>query len=407
MKYEVIGWTSDSDPKYPHHKTITECVERAIIEEIRKHGYCFGGDAHEEYCPVLNDGTLVSYSWRGWGRVMARAWGTFDDGYDYMQYYMNMLIKEDCISYPKPEVDDSRIVPKETLKETFVYHLEDAPFDAIRNGKKRFEIRLFDEKRKLMDIGDSIRFVRVGHEEDSFCVTVRNMIVEPGFKELFTTTHWDKEKEKLRSVPRFDPEVLGFGKTATVREMVLGMRQYYSEEDEKKYGVIAIEISDPEQEIEFREDSAVRRRKRQHTCKTYFSVCFEFDVARNAELLKARRDCSPEEIGIFRKDEVEAFIKEAFGVVPRWDRHHFVIGYNDTYDIDVNQMLHVTLKDLFGKQDQIRELQQKFPVTTVLEIIPHIIADSEEPKQCLSPDRDILDFLSESGTALDLDYYIF
>ncbi|MDE7379896.1 MAG: hypothetical protein K2N14_02475 [Clostridia bacterium] len=42
-----------------------------------------------------------------------------------------------------------------------------------------------------------------------------------------------------------------------------------------------------------------------HSCKTYFAVQLEFDREKNIALLRERRDCTPEEIGIFSKDEVE------------------------------------------------------------------------------------------------------
>ena len=86
-----------------------------------------------------------------------------------------------------------------------------------------------------------------------------------------------------------------------------------------------------------------------HKCKTYFSVWFKFDFQKNMAFLKERRQSRPEEIGIFNKDEVEKYIVDTFGTVPDWCRHHFVLGNNENYDVDVNEMLRVTLKDFIGK----------------------------------------------------------
>lgn len=36
--------------------------------------------------------------------------------------------------------------------------LNDSPFDRIKSGKKIIDIRLFDEKRKLLNLGDIIHF---------------------------------------------------------------------------------------------------------------------------------------------------------------------------------------------------------------------------------------------------------
>jgi len=143
-----------------------------------------------------------------------------------------------------------------------------------------------------------------------------------------------------------------------------------------------------------------------HTCKTYFSVNFEFDRQKNTEFIKRRCDCKPEEIGIFNKEQAEQYIKDNFDVIPEWRRHRFVIGCNENYDVDVNAMLRETLKNLFGKEDKIRDMQKLFGVTATLEIVPYIVAGSEEPNPYLSLDGDIIEFLYKSGTAMDLDYYV-
>ena len=36
--------------------------------------------------------------------------------------------------------------------------LNDAPFETIKNGKKTIELRLYDEKRRKIKIGDTICF---------------------------------------------------------------------------------------------------------------------------------------------------------------------------------------------------------------------------------------------------------
>ena len=151
-----------------------------------------------------------------------------------------------------------------------------------------------------------------------------------------------------------------------------------------------------------------KKAQEKHSCKTYLAVCFDIDIQKNAELLRERRDCHyclPEEIGIFNKREVEEYIVGELGITPEWNRHHFVIGYNENYNIDVNEMIRVTLKDLFGKEDKINELCKNFGVTVVLEIVPYIITESDVPSQILSLDRDIIEFLYQSGVEMDLDYY--
>lgn len=182
MKYEVICWASCTNTLFPNHSPVTACVELAVRKEIIAHGYCFGGDAHEDYCPVLSDGTLVSLSWRGWGGLMARARGENGD-YDYMHYYMNALIDHAQLKYPPDEYPKpDRIVPRLTLAEKFEMHLRDDMFDAMARGTKRVEFRLFDEKRKAIDIGDYIEFHGKGGR---LLKRVADLYADTDFKELF------------------------------------------------------------------------------------------------------------------------------------------------------------------------------------------------------------------------------
>lgn len=143
-----------------------------------------------------------------------------------------------------------------------------------------------------------------------------------------------------------------------------------------------------------------------HTCKTYFSVNFNFDTNKNETLSKECSDCLPEDIGIFNKTQVEKFIIDNFDVQPKWRRHRFLLDVNEIYSVDVNDMIRITLKNLLGKENKIKELCQSFGVKTSLVVVPYIASETEEAKQNLSLDKDIIDFLYESGTSIDLDYYV-
>lgn len=232
MRYEVIGWTDSETSEYPLHKHITAPVDAAIIKEIRKHGYLFGGDFHEQCCPVLNDGTYVSYSWRGWGRIMALAHGLEEK--DYMIAYMDELINPEMRKYPKIDVlDDSRIVLKESLTDTHIMPLSEEMSIAIKEGTKTVEVRLFNEESKRIDIGDYIEFIRENKEE-VIKVRVCNLVIRESFKELF-----ERDIDFKNTELRFTPEQLGAPTNSTVDSLIKGMYQCYTEEQEKKYGVIA------------------------------------------------------------------------------------------------------------------------------------------------------------------------
>lgn len=122
-----------------------------------------------------------------------------------------------------------------------------------------------------------------------------------------------------------------------------------------------------------------------HTCKTYF-------------VFQLNDSCN--------KDKVEQAIIDQLGVKPVFNRRSFEIGCNEAYSVHVSDMVRVTIKGLKGKEEEIIDIKRRFNLTTCLEIVPYIVADSEQSNQCLSLDDDIIEFLYKSGTAMDLDYYI-
>ena len=238
MKYEVIGWTNCGNQSYPQHKYITACVDAAIIKEIREHGYFFGGDVHENYCPVLNDGTYVSYSWRGWGRIMALAHGNQDE-LGYMIAYMEDLIDPALRKRPAwGKVDVSRIVPRETLTETFVMHLSDEMFAEVKSGRKNVEIRLFDDKRKLGDLRDYIEVRQASDNCDRVKRRVADLDIWETFEELFEVEEYLGNGKAVKKL-RYTPEQVGSPANATAEEMTAAMYRYYDRAQVEKYGVMA------------------------------------------------------------------------------------------------------------------------------------------------------------------------
>lgn len=103
-KLFVVGWVDYDDFYYPRAE-ISDEVFDAVCEEVRKKGYVFGGDAHQDRsdcCPLLSDGTKAMFSWRGWGGVIAAAYD-MKGKYSYMAGYMDDMIESS--SYPDGEVD--------------------------------------------------------------------------------------------------------------------------------------------------------------------------------------------------------------------------------------------------------------------------------------------------------------
>jgi ASC-1-like (ASCH) protein len=98
------------------------------------------------------------------------------------------------------------------------------PFNKIVNGEKTIELRLFDEKRQQLALGDEIVFSENEHPEHTVRTRVKGLLRYPSFKELFS---------------ELDPGLFG----CESQDLLLAeVRQFYSTEDEQKYGVVGIEI---------------------------------------------------------------------------------------------------------------------------------------------------------------------
>ena len=98
------------------------------------------------------------------------------------------------------------------------------PYNKIASGKKVIESRLFDETRQAISIGDQIIFSENDKPENSITTVVKGLLRYQTFKELFA-----------------DHESSLFGEES--RDFILNqIKQFYSDEDEQKYGVVGIRL---------------------------------------------------------------------------------------------------------------------------------------------------------------------
>ena len=107
--------------------------------------------------------------------------------------------------------------------------LREAPFRAVASGKKTIEMRLFDEKRQQIRVGDEILF-RLDGGEDSVRAVVVGLHPFPSFHELYAAL-----------IPTMGAEALGYaaGETPDPADMLA----YYPAESIARYGVLGIEIA--------------------------------------------------------------------------------------------------------------------------------------------------------------------
>ena len=99
-------------------------------------------------------------------------------------------------------------------------------YDYILNGTKRIEIRLFDEKRQQIKIGDTIKFFKEPELKESFDVKVVGLLRYNSFEDMFKD---------------FDISVLS-DKSMTKEELINVLEQFYTKEKQKEYGVLGIRI---------------------------------------------------------------------------------------------------------------------------------------------------------------------
>lgn len=108
---------------------------------------------------------------------------------------------------------------------THYMNLWDDSFQAIREGWKTVEMRLNDEKRSCIQVGDTIEFTNTTTQEKMSCKVI-NIYKYANFTELYK--HHDKVSIGYKEDEIANPD-----------DMLL----YYTRENMEKNGVVGIEIS--------------------------------------------------------------------------------------------------------------------------------------------------------------------
>ena len=104
--------------------------------------------------------------------------------------------------------------------------LQRSPFHKIRRGTKTIELRLLDEKRQKVQVGDQIEFTNLEDRTQKLLTRV------------VALHHFDSFEEMFRVLPA---EAMGYSKGQIPKAE--DMEQYYSKEEQALYGVIGIELA--------------------------------------------------------------------------------------------------------------------------------------------------------------------
>lgn len=104
--------------------------------------------------------------------------------------------------------------------------LQERFFNYIQNGTKRIELRLYDEKRRAINLGDEIEFLKLPDLNDKLKVKVCGLLRYNYFSDLFKD---------------FDINILA-DKSMSKEELLDVLQEFYTPEEQKKYGVLGIRI---------------------------------------------------------------------------------------------------------------------------------------------------------------------
>lgn len=105
-----------------------------------------------------------------------------------------------------------------------ISHLHKGPFDAVSNGQKTIEARLYDEKRQLLKLGDLITYINRDNLEQTITVRITGLLRYPTFHDLYSNN--DIEKFGGSSIEMLESQA----------------EQFYSKEEQLKNGVVGIEF---------------------------------------------------------------------------------------------------------------------------------------------------------------------
>ena len=110
---------------------------------------------------------------------------------------------------------------------TYIMQLHQEPFEKVKNGTKTIELRLNDEKRRRIRVGDCITFLNRADSAESLTARVTALYPFNSFEELYRTLPLDR---------------CGYGESEIATASASDMDIYYTREEQERYGAVGIEI---------------------------------------------------------------------------------------------------------------------------------------------------------------------
>lgn len=97
-------------------------------------------------------------------------------------------------------------------------------YNLLKSGVKTVELRLWDEKRQLIKVGDEITFSDLSNPADTFAAQVLSLHRAGSFDELCNIV---------------SPAQAGF---TAKEELINCLQEFYTPDAQQEYGVVGIEI---------------------------------------------------------------------------------------------------------------------------------------------------------------------
>ena len=105
-------------------------------------------------------------------------------------------------------------------------HLDSDIFDIVKNESKDVEVRVNDLKRRKLKVGDTLIFLKRPDDDEKIKGTITNLVYFNDFSEVV-----NNYPMKRIYLDNYDKE-----------EFIKLLGRFYSDEEVKEYGVVAIEF---------------------------------------------------------------------------------------------------------------------------------------------------------------------
>ena len=100
-------------------------------------------------------------------------------------------------------------------------------FEKIESGEQTIEIRLFDEKRKALRVGDIIEFSKLPSLHKKIQVKILELLHYESFENL---------------IKDFGMKFFGYNQEFLIDSFLKNLYNIYTKDDEKQFGVLGIKL---------------------------------------------------------------------------------------------------------------------------------------------------------------------